>query len=303
VEEWRACSPDSVAGGSEPSEGSEYNRKTLPPRAASSRPLTRARALGAAARTCHNRGIALPPKLLPTAGRLAAKSWLHLRERWAKAPPTSVLILAHMRSGSTLLHHLLLGHPDVIGCGERNATYRGPSDLRRLAVDAYYHRRELLRRRAFAVDQINHTRFLSDPALLDPPHTRALFLVRQPGPSVSSMVEVLGHHYGTTLAQAVSHYRTRLSDLERLAAGLTDPGRAFFLTYEALVNRTDAVLAALSSFLGLRPYLSARYDTYRFTGRSGDPSTRKPVPACAPSVALLLPEKQRNRNLPPPRLG
>ena len=183
-----------------------------------------------------------------------------------------MLILAHMRSGSTLLHHLLLSHPDTIGCGERNATYRGPGDLRRLAVDAYYRRRQLLRRRAFAVDQINHTRFLADPALLNLPDTRAIFLIRQPGPSLSSMVEVLGHHYGTTLEQAVFHYRTRLSDLERLAGGMTSPAHAFFLTYEALVDRTDEALAGLSRFLPLSPGLTSRYDTFRFTGSAGDPS-------------------------------
>lgn len=211
-------------------------------------------------------------RLFTTGVRLAAKAWLHLREGASRSPATSVLILAHMRSGSTLLHHLLLSHRDVIGCGERNATYRGPRDLRRLAVDAYYRRRMLLRRRAFAVDQINHTRLLADPALLSLPRTRAIFLVREPGPSVASMVQVLGHHYGTSLEEAVSYYGTRLSDLEHLAAGLTDPSKALFLTYDALVDRTDVTLAALSRFLGLVPDLTARYQTFAFTGRAGDPS-------------------------------
>jgi hypothetical protein len=149
-----------------------------------------------------------------------------------------------------------------------------------------------------ARDQINHTRFLSDPDLLNLPRVRTIFLVRAPGPALSSMVEVLGHHYGTTLDQALSHYRTRLSDLERLAAGLTDPTAAFFLTYEALLDRTPIALAALSRFLGLHPPLSPRHRTHRFTGSAGDPSPniragqvlrtppRRPVLPAAVSVEL-----------------
>jgi hypothetical protein len=200
------------------------------------------------------------------------KGCLDLRERWSAHPAAPVLILAHMRSGSTLLHHLLISHPDVIGCGERNARYDTPKDLRRLAVDAYYRRRELLSRRTFAVDQINHTRFLANPALLSTPRTRTIFLVRDPVPTIASMVEVLGHHYGMTLEQAVSQYRTRLSDLAQLGAGLTDPARAFFLTYDALVEQTGPTLSQLSRFLQLSPGLTPGYRTFPFTGSAGDPS-------------------------------
>ena len=212
------------------------------------------------------------PRPLAAGLRPLARGWLDLRERWSAQPATAVLVLAHMRSGSTLLQHLLISHPDVIGGGERNVRYETPQDLRRLAVDAYYHRRQLLRRRPFAVDQINHTRLLSDPALLNVPQSRAVFLVRDPEPAIASMVEVLGDRYGMTLDEAVSYYRTRLSDLTQLAGGLTDPAHAVFITYNALIDRTEATLQALSRFLRLSPELTADYRTFRFTGRAGDPS-------------------------------
>jgi LPS sulfotransferase NodH len=37
-----------------------------------------------------------------------------------------VHILSHMRSGSTLLAHLLASHPEIIGYGETHIRYRSP---------------------------------------------------------------------------------------------------------------------------------------------------------------------------------
>ncbi|HUA89621.1 MAG TPA: sulfotransferase, partial [Steroidobacteraceae bacterium] len=38
--------------------------------------------------------------------------------------PQALLVLGHMRSGSTLLLHLLMTHPQIAAVGERNAVYR-----------------------------------------------------------------------------------------------------------------------------------------------------------------------------------
>ena len=45
-----------------------------------------------------------------------------------------VFILAHMRSGSTLLAHLLASHPDFVGAGETKVCYRTPADLPQLIL-------------------------------------------------------------------------------------------------------------------------------------------------------------------------
>jgi hypothetical protein len=203
--------------------------------------------------------------------RPLARGWLQTRERWAPCPTTAVLILAHMRSGSTLLQHLLISHPDVVGGGERNVRYETPADLQRLTIDAYYHSRQFWHRDHFAVDQINHTRLFADPALVTD-RARAIFLVREPEPAIASMVEVLGPRYDMTLEQAVAYYRTRLADLVRLAGGLADADRALFVTYDALIERTRPTLETVSRFLRLSPGLEADYHTFRFTGRVGDPS-------------------------------
>lgn len=177
-----------------------------------------------------------------------------------------------MRSGSTLLNHLLMGHPQVIGCGERNATIRDAADLHTLAVDAYYRRRRWLRRRPYVTDQINHSRFLDDPAVLGLPHVRTVFLIRRPEAAIASMAEVFGRHYGMTLDEAMDYYEQRLVDVARLAEGHPRPELATFVTFEALVETPDTALRALSTALGLVPALTPRYRTYGFTGGSGDPS-------------------------------
>lgn len=202
--------------------------------------------------------------------RGTARAYLGLRERYAE-PPRVVWILAHMRSGSSLLQHLLISHPRIFGCGERNATYGSERDLDRLAVDVYYRRRELWRRYPLLVDQINHDRFLIDESLLDHPRVCPIFLIRRPEDAVASMVDVLGRHYGMTRQQAVDYYVERLDALARYAELCR---HAFFLTYEDLLENTREILADLTTFLELKSPLVEQYQTFSFTGRSGDPSPR-----------------------------
>lgn len=206
--------------------------------------------------------------------RRGALAYLERRERRRSEPPRIVWLLGHMRSGSTLLMHLLSSHPHVLGAGERNATYSSTRDLRRLTVDAAYLRRQLFRRYDWIVDQINHNRFLAAEELLDHPDVYRVFLVREPLASLSSMVEVLGPLYGMTVRQAVAYYLDRLPALERYARRGVDGSRSFFLTYDDLVARPAEALPLLSSFLRLPTPLSDRYRRFDFTGRRGDPSDR-----------------------------
>jgi hypothetical protein len=108
------------------------------------------------------------------------------------------------------------------------------------------------------------------------------------------MISVLGHHYGTTSEDALQHYLGRLQDLGDYAealGGLGKPGlpaeieekthqpleaegprpSGRWLTYDALVSRTDVALEALGSFLDLHG-LAPTYRVRSFTGRRGDPS-------------------------------
>jgi len=212
------------------------------------------------------------PRRVRLRARAIVAALLRVRETLRPQPRCHVLILGHMRSGSSLLHHLLLQHPQVAGAGERNATYQSARDLERLVVDAYLGQRRFLHRASFFADQINHSRFLQHPALLLRPDVRPIFLLRRPGTSIASMVEVLVRYYGWHAREAIAYYRARVTALERLGEALP-PAKALFVRYEALTTDTDRVLAQLQRHLELPPpALTARYPIQRFTGNAGDPS-------------------------------
>lgn len=195
--------------------------------------------------------------------------------RARRGPERLVLVLGHMRSGSSLLHHLLASHPLVRGRGERNKAYRSEADFDRLLVDIWAYRRALPPAQACLCDQINHGRLLPAERLLLHPRVRKVFLVREPLAAVASMVNVLGRVRPFPPEEAADYYVSRLVELRRYAASDLDRGRQFFLTYADLTG-TDrrTCLAALSAFLGLTPPLQESYQVFDFTGQRGDTSER-----------------------------
>lgn len=182
-----------------------------------------------------------------------------------------VLILGHMRSGGTLVNHLLISHPDLLGCGELNCTYHETAMLDQVRWRILRHHQALLHPPRYYVDQIHHSRMTPDPRLLDDPRLRLIFLLRQPGPTLGSLVKVLGPLYGKQYEDGPDYYRERVGTLAALAAGLAAPERALALSYESLLDDTAAQLARLTAFLELREPLTDSYREFDFTGRRGDP--------------------------------
>lgn len=186
-------------------------------------------------------------------------------------PAHYVLILGHMRSGSTLVNHLLISHPDLAGCGELNATYRDADALAtsRIRILRYHHAVHHPPR--YFVDQINHSRMTPEPALLNDPRVRLIFLLRQPGPTLGSLLKTLGPLYGKSFEDGPDYYLERVATLASLAAGLAEPTRALALSYEDLLRQPSDELARLTRFLELSTPLREEYQQFDFTGRRGDP--------------------------------
>lgn len=184
--------------------------------------------------------------------------------------PRFVLLLGHMRSGSTLLAHLLFSHPQVVGAGERSQPVGSSADLRALVWEAARHSDRLFRSIDRVVDQINHTRFTPSLRLLDREDIDVVILVREPHAAISSMCDVLGKHYDMTLDEAVDYYLERTRDLARIATSLA---RApLVVDYEELTESSSETLARLTSHLRLDSPLADEYQLFPFTGRRGDPS-------------------------------
>jgi hypothetical protein len=178
-----------------------------------------------------------------------------------------------MRSGSSLLLHLLLTNPGITACGERNSAYKSERDLDWLELEARLRRRAFFKPFRYVADQINHDKFTPNEEVLQHPRVRLLFLVREPIGSISSLINLTRNFYEEwPAAKVVDYYAQRLTTLARL--GALRSGYALSITYDALINNTSAELERIRKFLGLDTGFSETYKLHDFTGMRGDPSER-----------------------------
>lgn len=195
--------------------------------------------------------------------------FVHARVHARGEAPGFILILGHMRSGSTLLNHILLTNPACTGYGESNLCYADRDDLAQLLWTSYRNRHHLGARR-FAVDQVNHNYMIESADLLQAPDVRCIFLVRSPEPTIASIVEAMPDAYGDPRV-AVTYYKQRLAALAGYSALLGNRAAAV-VTYESLVANPEPVLADLTHALQLSVPLTPDYRSFGFTGNRGDRS-------------------------------
>jgi Sulfotransferase family len=201
--------------------------------------------------------------------RTVSRSYLMLRNRGFRY----VFILGHMRSGSTLLAHILASHPDIAGAGETHLLYRTPADLPKLVLTTAEFLHKPILRETYIVDQINHD-YITDDVLLAKDVYRCIILLREPEATLKSMAALKRlNSEPWQETQALRNYVNRLEMLSRYASVLGQ--RASLVDYDDLVDHTEETLAALTKVLDLDPPLSPYYATHRMTGRVagiGDPS-------------------------------
>ena len=187
--------------------------------------------------------------------------------------PSALLLLGHMRSGSTLLLHLLMTNPDVSALGERGVVYASRADLARLAIAWRMARRSPFQRLRYVADQVNHNHLTPNSRLLRDPRVRILFLLRRPELTIASILELYRTHYrqAWSPSQAVDYYVERLGALTELGESLANPICAALIPYEALTDLPQDTLEALRVFLGLKRGFTQTYSTHSFTGKHGDP--------------------------------
>jgi hypothetical protein len=177
-----------------------------------------------------------------------------------------VFVLGHMRSGSTLLTHILLNHPDFSGSIESHITYTGHDDLKKLIYAVCKNYVTLNIGSCYLVDQINHDSNLSIDILSTDAVDKCIIILRSPMQALQSMLSILG----VEEKDAVQYYLSRLDTLSEYGAVLG--GRALFVDYDDLVFQTEQTLRALSRFFGVGQPFTSDYKVYRETGRTGDKS-------------------------------
>jgi hypothetical protein len=187
----------------------------------------------------------------------------------AHAPWTRfVFILAPMRSGTTLLNHVLAEAPGILTAGETHLTYAAPQDLVRLVRKVYRYQRHAALRPSTIVEKCVMNGLVRDPALLADPRCRTVFMLRDPIATVASLLAQKGKDwpYADDPADAVGYFEARLVELRAQAERLAPTGRTFFLPYEALTSTPRPALDALGRFLGTTAPLREDYGTQRWTG-------------------------------------
>jgi hypothetical protein len=196
-----------------------------------------------------------------------AGHWWNFRLRNRKI----LMVVGHMRSGSSLLGHLLAENPEICAYGETHRKYKKPRDFESLRRDLVSVRNGVSRSSVWFCDKVLHD-YLPDLELLRSDYVYVLFLARAPGDTLPSIVKIWNDP-GLKMEQASDYYLRRLEFCRTLADQL-DRRRSFFLEYDDLIQNGEAVLSRLSAFLSLDRPLKTNYSILPTTGVPGfgDPS-------------------------------
>lgn len=183
-----------------------------------------------------------------------------------------LFVLAHPRSGSTVLSHVLQSHDDILGFGEHHEGYASGDDLEALAARNAFFDRAPTTKRKYTLDKIVWNHHELDDAILGRPDTRFVFLAREPVATLESYRRMF--HDMTTDERRLQSYRTRLEGMIDLAERIDDTSRMAFVTYDELTDSTDAALNRLTDWLELDTPLTPQYDLNNKSGSQswGDPS-------------------------------
>ncbi len=214
--------------------------------------------------------------------------------------PAALLILSHMRSGSTLLLHLLMTNPEISAVGERGKVYACQADRARLHIAARLAHGLPVQHLRYVADQVNHDYLTPNACFLREAEFRVLFLLRQPEATIASIVDVYRRYHPLpwSVSRAVDYYVQRLETLARLGAALPRRTSAALIRYEDLTACPDETLEALRGFLQLARGFSRTYRIHRFTRTHGDPGPNIAtgrILSSTPGAAIDLSEYESQR--------
>lgn len=194
---------------------------------------------------------------------------LHLRKSYQY-----IHLLTHPRSGSTLLSHLLVSNPDIIGIGETKLVYSKISDLKKLPahVALGLYRFPLLGNEKYVLDKLVHDHLIAADDLADmyKNNSCVIFLLREPSDTLNSMSRLPWVSQKPDREKFVTNsYVTRINTIRRYSQQLerSECKRRAVVTFEQIVYHTDAAFRLLENLLELSHPLSESYELLRTTGR------------------------------------
>lgn len=201
-----------------------------------------------------------------------------------------VLLLGHMRCGSTALSNVLCAHPAISGYGESHIDHGAPAAPGRLVLNQIGAGRWKPAAR-FLFDKILHDHL--DAGVPEGFFTgRAIFLTRPPAVSVASILALfagLGSRAYPDPASAAAYYTRRLLRLGALWDRFP-PERRLALRHQSLVAQPETALARLTGFLALDPVLRNAYRASPTRPGAGDPlAGRRSAITAAPAAPPPVP--------------
>ncbi len=208
-----------------------------------------------------------------------ALTWAAYSRRGAHSHGT-VLIVGHMRAGTSVTAHLLCSNPRITGWGERNRPITGPHDLARLAADVAWRSRDPrivlpppIGPR-WVLDVLNHDHLAPQHGVFRRRGVRTLLVLRRPEPTLASMHAYLGRHYGWSALRCAQYLLVRLRTMTSIARSVRadgdDAGR--LVRFEDLETEPSAALAPLGPWLEIRGTWDGGYLRQTWTGEFGDRS-------------------------------
>lgn len=184
-----------------------------------------------------------------------------------------IFIMGHMRTGSSLLEHILSSNKDIIGAGEQARVYKENYDIIKSNFFCRRKNEQYTTSFNYFTDQILHDRFTPNLDFLTQIKAKYIFIIRDPIETISSLENGPGGFKinAKGYCNTINYYKHRVESLINLSETLNDKS-TFFLTYHNLVDDTISTLNNLTTFLNLEEPLSQRYKLKKTTGRLGDSS-------------------------------
>jgi hypothetical protein len=196
-----------------------------------------------------------------------------------------LFLLSHMRSGSSLLTHILSSNPEIIGYGETHIQYFSEESFQQLMLKIYLNVPEFRRikdlknfrmNHHYILDKVLHNNKFLEHSFLTSKNVHVIFLLREPQRTLHSILDLKPHW---SEEKALLYYGDRLKNLELYAQIINNSDRAFFLTYEQLLNSTDLVLEKLQGFLKTKHSFTENYKVLKTTGQPGVGDSKENIKA------------------------
>lgn len=176
-----------------------------------------------------------------------------------------LFILSHMRSGSSLLTHLLNSNPEIIGYGETHLKYTCEADFKKLIYRVYWKIRDYRMNHLYILDKVLHDHIL-DTNILKSNQLKAIFLLREPQRTLSSILTIKPHW---SEEKTVNYYIERLGQLVQYATIINDNQKSLLITYDQVIKQTNQVFEALHKTLSTHQGFSENYQVLQTTGTKG----------------------------------